>query len=108
SRRFFRISDLVGLRIEDAAVFAETQELALRLVDDGVVDGLRVDHVDGLRDPKAYLTRLRSAAFRPVLLLVEKILAEGETVPEDWGVDGTTGYEVANLLVGLLVDPAGA
>lgn len=106
-RRFFAISDLAGVRIEDAAVFDATQALALRLVDEGVVDGLRVDHIDGLRDPKTYLLRLRAATDRPFWLLVEKILAEGETLPAAWEVDGTTGYEVANLLVGLLVDPAG-
>lgn len=107
-RRFFAISDLAGVRVEDADVFAATQALALRLVDEGVADGLRVDHVDGLRDPKQYLLRLREAAGRPFWLLVEKILAEGEALPADWGVDGTTGYEVANLLVGLLVDPDGS
>jgi (1->4)-alpha-D-glucan 1-alpha-D-glucosylmutase len=106
-RRFFAISDLAGLRIEDERVFAATQALALRLVDEGVVEGLRVDHIDGLRDPKAYLRRLRAGATRPFWLLVEKILAEDEALPADWGVDGTTGYEVTNLLAGLLVDPGG-
>ena len=105
-RRFFAVSDLVGLRIEDAAVFAATQALALRLVDEGVVDGLRVDHVDGLADPKAYLKRLRDGAGRRFWLLVEKILAEGEAVPGGLGGRRHEGYEVANLLVGLLVDPA--
>lgn len=107
-RRFFAISDLAGVRIEDAEVFDATQALALRLVGDGVVDGLRVDHIDGLRDPKAYLHRLRAGTARPFWLLVEKILAEGEALPQDWEADGATGYEVANLLVGLLVDPGGS
>ncbi|MFT3975005.1 MAG: malto-oligosyltrehalose synthase [Amaricoccus sp.] len=107
-RRFFAISDLAGLRIEDVAVFAETQALALRLVEEGVVDGLRIDHIDGLRDPKAYLRRLRAGTARPFWLLVEKILAGGEVLPDGWGADGTTGYEVTNLLVGLLVDPGGS
>lgn len=106
-RRFFAISDLAGVRVEDEEVFVATQALPLALVNEGLADGLRVDHIDGLRDPKQYLRRLRAAGERPFWLLVEKILAEGETLPEDWGVDGTTGYEVANLLVGLLVDPAG-
>lgn len=106
-RRFFAITDLAGVRIEDPDVFSATQRLALDLVDEGVVDGLRVDHIDGLRDPKQYLDRLRAGAQRPFWLLVEKILADGEALPADWPTDGTTGYEVANLLVGLLVDPAG-
>ncbi len=79
---------------------------ALGLVAEGVADGLRVDHIDGLRDPAAYGRRLRARAGG-AWLLVEKILAPDEALPDDWGVDGTTGYEVANLLVGLLVDPAG-
>lgn len=107
-RRFFAISDLAGVRVEDEAVFDATQSLALSLIDEGIADGLRVDHVDGLRDPKAYLLRLRAAVDRPFWLLVEKILADDETLPENWGVDGTTGYEVTNLIVGLLVDPAGS
>ena len=72
-----------------------------------MIDGLRIDHIDGLRDPKAYTLRLRDRAARPFHLLVEKILARDETLPADWGTDGTTGYEFTNLLVGLLVDPAG-
>lgn len=106
-RRFFAISDLAGLRIEDPAVFEATQRLALDLVGEGVADGLRIDHIDGLRDPKAYLAALRAGADRPFWLLVEKIVAPDETLPPDWDADGTTGYEVANLLVGLLPDPAG-
>jgi (1->4)-alpha-D-glucan 1-alpha-D-glucosylmutase len=106
-RRFFAISDLAGVRIEDRAVFEATQWLALDLVGKGLVDGLRVDHVDGLRDPKEYLARLRAGSERRFWLLVEKILAADEAVPADWDCDGTTGYEVGNLLVGLLVDPVG-
>ncbi len=107
-RRFFAISDLAGVRVEDAAVFEATHGCVLGLVAEGLVDGLRVDHVDGLRDPAGYLRRLRARAGRPVWLLVEKILGEDEALPAGWEVDGTTGYEVANLLVGLLVDPGGA
>ena len=106
-RRFFAISDLAGLRVEDPAVFDATHALILALVDEGLVDGLRVDHIDGLRDPGAYLRRLRERAPRLGYLLVEKILAPDEALPEDWGVDGTTGYEFANLLTGLLTDPEG-
>jgi (1->4)-alpha-D-glucan 1-alpha-D-glucosylmutase len=76
-------------------------------MDAGLVDGVRIDHIDGLLDPRAYLQRLRRRAGRPFSLHVEKILAPGEELPEDWQCDGTTGYEFANLLVGLLADPAG-
>jgi (1->4)-alpha-D-glucan 1-alpha-D-glucosylmutase len=74
---------------------------------EGVLDGLRIDHIDGLLDPKAYLLRLRNNAPRPFYLVVEKILARHEAVREDWPVQGTTGYEFANLVLGLLVDPSG-
>ena len=106
-RRFFTITELAGLRIEDEAVFEATHGLVLRLLEDGVIEGLRIDHIDGLRDPKAYVARLRARSPNLSWLLVEKILALDERLPEGWVVDGTTGYEVANLLVGLLVDPAG-
>lgn len=107
-RRFFTISDLTGVRVEDPAVFEATHGLILALVAEGVADGLRIDHIDGLRDPKGYLSRLRAACARPVPLLVEKILAHDERLPDDWDADGTTGYEVTNLLAGLMVDPAAA
>ncbi len=106
-RRFFTISDLAGLRVEDAAVFDSVHRLLFEMVGDGLVDGIRIDHIDGLRDPKAYCLRLRAKAPRPIWLLVEKILAPDETLPEDWRADGTTGYEVANQLVLLLTDPTG-
>ena len=105
-RRFFDVNDLIGLRAEDPAVFAETHRLVLRWVADGLVDGLRIDHPDGLRDPAAYLGRLRAAA-PDAWIVVEKILDAEETLPTDWPVDGTTGYRFANLATGLFVDPAG-
>ena len=77
-RRFFAVSDLAGVRVEDPEVFDATHALILALVDEGLVDGLRVDHIDGLRDPRAYLRRLRERAPRLGYLLVEKILAPGE------------------------------
>ena len=76
-RRFFAVSDLAGVRVEDPEVFDATHALILALVDEGLVDGLRVDHIDGLRDPRAYLRRLRERAPRLGYLLVEKILAPG-------------------------------
>ena len=105
-RRFFDINDLIGLRVEDEDVFAETHRLILGWVDDGLVDGLRIDHPDGLRDPAAYLTRLRAAAPR-AWIVVEKILGADEPLPREWPIDGTTGYRFANLATGLQVDAGG-
>ena len=106
-RRFFTISDLAGVRVECPRVFDETHALVLSLMRDGLVDGLRIDHIDGLRDPKAYCLRLREAVGRPFPLYVEKILGPDEGLPADWQTDGTTGYEFANEVVTLLADPAG-
>jgi len=106
-RRFFDVNDLVGVRVEDERVFRETHALILELVAAGVIDGLRVDHVDGLADPKAYLERLRSAVGPDIPIVVEKILSFGETLPADWPVQGTTGYEFLNALEDVFVDPAG-
>jgi (1->4)-alpha-D-glucan 1-alpha-D-glucosylmutase len=107
-RRFFTISDLAGVRVEAPEVFAATHELILRLMRDGVVDGLRIDHIDGLLDPGAYLRQLRDSVDRPFPLYVEKILGPGEDLPPDWPCDGTTGYEFANQAAELLADPQGA
>ncbi|MEH1167322.1 malto-oligosyltrehalose synthase [Micromonospora sp. CPCC 205539] len=101
-RRFFAVSDLAGLRVEDPAVFAATHELILRWAAAGEVDGIRVDHPDGLRDPAGYLERLRAAA-PAAWLVVEKILEYGEELP-DWPVDGTTGYDALAAVNGLFVD----
>lgn len=106
-RRFFAVNDLAGVRVEDEGVFEATHRLILDLVSGGSVAGLRIDHPDGLLDPAAYLRRLQGAAREPVYVLVEKILAHDERLPEDWPVSGTTGYEFANLATGLFVDPAG-
>jgi (1->4)-alpha-D-glucan 1-alpha-D-glucosylmutase len=103
-RRFFDIDHLAGVRQEDPEVFEETHRLALELVRDGLVDGLRVDHPDGLADPAGYLVRLRSSGARHVW--VEKILDPGERL-RDWPVEGTVGYEFLNDACALFVDPAG-
>lgn len=103
-RRFFAVSDLAGLRVEDRAVFDATHAEILRWVDAGEVDGIRVDHPDGLRDPAQYLDRLRAAA-PTAWLVVEKILEYGEELPS-WPIDGTTGYEVLGAVSGLFVDPS--
>ena len=107
-RRFFTISDLAGVRVEEPDVFAGTHDLILRLLRDGVVDGLRIDHIDGLLDPGQYLRRLRHSVDRPFPLYVEKILGPGEDLPADWPCDGTTGYEFANQAAELLADPQGS
>ena len=105
-RRFFDIDTLIALRVEDERVFESVHELVLGWVAGGTVDGLRIDHVDGLRDPKEYLVRLRARA-PDAWLLVEKILVGDERLRTDWPIDGTTGYEFARRATGVLVDPAG-
>ena len=103
-RRFFDIDHLAGVRQEDPEVFAETHRLALGLVRDGLVYGLRIDHPDGLADPAGYLRRLRAEGVEHVW--VEKILDPGERL-RDWPVEGTVGYEFLNDATALFVDPAG-
>ena len=105
-RRFFAINTLAGLRVEDPAVFDATHELALRLVREGAVDGLRIDHPDGLADPKGYLARLAEASGGR-WTVVEKILEPGEELPESWATAGTTGYDALAEVDDVLVDPAG-
>ena len=118
-RRFFDITELGGLRVEQAAVFEATHAKIFELIERGLVDGLRIDHVDGLANPRAYCRRLRRRVDslldkRPPLLkgqpfpiYVEKILGHGEQLPEGWGVNGTTGYEFMNQLSLLQHDPRG-
>jgi (1->4)-alpha-D-glucan 1-alpha-D-glucosylmutase len=107
-RRFFDVSDLAAVRVEDPVVFAAAHAELLRWVAAGDVDGLRVDHPDGLSDPGGYLRALRAALGPDRWLLVEKILGVGETLPASWPVDGTTGYEALREICGVFVDPAGA
>jgi (1->4)-alpha-D-glucan 1-alpha-D-glucosylmutase len=106
-RRFFNISHLAGLRMELPKVFDEAHRFVFSLLADGTLDGLRIDHIDGLLDPKSYLLRLRERAPRPFYLVIEKILAAHEALREDWPVQGTTGYDFANLVLGVMVNPAG-
>ena len=105
-RRFFINSDLAGIRIDRPDVFEHAHALIFSLIADGLVDGLRIDHVDGLLDPQGYLEKLRSHAPRPIYLVVEKILAPHERLRADWPVEGTTGYEVGAELTRLLVSGA--
>ncbi|MGH8738007.1 MAG: malto-oligosyltrehalose synthase, partial [Burkholderiales bacterium] len=125
-RRFFDINDLAALRMENDAVFEATHALVLALAADGAADGLRIDHSDGLYDPKQYFERLqqayaRAAAVRlpaaeapggrparPLYVVTEKITARHEHVPESWAVHGTTGYRFGAVVNGLFVDPAAA
>jgi (1->4)-alpha-D-glucan 1-alpha-D-glucosylmutase len=104
-RRFFDINTLVALRMEDEQVFADTHARVLQWVREGIIDGLRVDHPDGLRDPQEYLERLRAAAPE-AWIVVEKILERDERLPESWPVAGTTGYEFLNRVGGLFIDPS--
>jgi (1->4)-alpha-D-glucan 1-alpha-D-glucosylmutase len=103
-RRFFDIDDLAGVRVEDPDVFELTHRKVLSLLDDGVIEGLRIDHPDGLADPAGYLRRLADAGADHVW--VEKILHPGEPL-RDWPVEGTVGYEFLNDVQALFVDPAG-
>ena len=104
-RRFFDIGDLAGVRQEDPSVFEETHALVVSLVSEGVIDGVRIDHPDGLANPGEYLERLRSHGVGRAW--VEKILDPGEHLRE-WPVCGTVGYEFLNDVCGLFVDPAGS
>ena len=105
-RRFFAVNTLAAVRVEDPEVFAETHAEIRRWFDEGLVDGLRVDHPDGLRDPKRYLEDL-AALTGGAYVLVEKILEPGEHLPQDWATQGTTGYDALALVDRVLTDPAG-
>lgn len=102
-RRFFDVNTLIGLRMEVPDAFEAAHRVAFELVRSGAVDGLRIDHVDGIQDPKAYLARLREQC--PGYTVVEKILQDDERLPDSWPVDGTTGYDFLNLLGGLFINP---
>ncbi len=112
-RRFFDINDLAALRMEEGGVFAATHRLVLDLVRQGKVDGLRIDHPDGLYDPGTYFRQLQESVGGrplapeeplPLYLIIEKILAEHEQLPADWPIHGATGYRFANLANNLFVD----
>ncbi len=119
-RRFFDINELAALRMERAEVFEATHRLVLTLAAQGAIDGLRIDHPDGLADPAGYFRRLQSryaelaglappddagsASAKPLYVVAEKIVARHEELPRDWALHGTTGYRFANLVHGVLVD----
>jgi (1->4)-alpha-D-glucan 1-alpha-D-glucosylmutase len=103
-RRFFDINGLAALRVENPEVFARIHALVAPLLEQGRLDGLRIDHLDGLFDPAQYCRRLRRLVRRPFYLVVEKILARHERLRADWAIEGTTGYDFLNQVNGLLVD----
>jgi (1->4)-alpha-D-glucan 1-alpha-D-glucosylmutase len=105
-RRFFDIATLIGIRVEDPAVFDATHQVIVGLVTEGLVDGLRVDHPDGLADPRGYLSRLADVTGG-AWVVTEKILGPDETLPVDWACAGTTGYDALRLVDGLFLDAAG-
>ena len=105
-RRFFDISSLIGIRVEDPDVFLATHEVVLRLADEGLIDGFRVDHPDGLAYPREYLRRL-AASSGGLWTVVEKILEPDELLPADWPCAGTTGYDALRVVDGLFLDQVG-
>ncbi|MEQ8819249.1 MAG: malto-oligosyltrehalose synthase [Sumerlaeia bacterium] len=106
-RRFFTVNDLISLRMEDPKVFRSTHRLTLRLLKEGRFSGIRLDHIDGLYDPTSYLRRLRDAAPKSYIV-VEKILEGHEDLPNEWPIQGTTGYGFLNAVAGVLVDDSKA
>jgi (1->4)-alpha-D-glucan 1-alpha-D-glucosylmutase len=112
-RRFFDVNGLAGLRVEDAGTFAASHRLVKQLVTDGKLQGIRLDHIDGLRDPAQYCQRLRrlvrdaQGSAKPFYTVIEKILCEHERLPHFAGVQGTTGYEWMNVITQVLVDARG-
>ncbi len=111
-RRFFTVNELAGVRVGDPKVFERTHALIFRLWEEGLIDGVRVDHVDGLTDPADYCRTLRqrfegSPRKDHAVIWIEKILGAGEPLAKDWGVDGTSGYDFMEEIAALLHDPAG-
>ena len=105
-RRFFNINDLAGLRMELPELFEETHRLIFALIERGDVQGLRIDHIDGMFDPRGYCERLQQRCGAPLYVLAEKILARYEILP-DWPIAGTTGYDFVNQALAIFVDPEG-
>jgi malto-oligosyltrehalose synthase len=106
-RRFFDVTTLIAIQVQEADIFAATHGLILGLAAEGLIDGLRIDHPDGLADPRGYLQRLATATSG-AWVVTEKILLGDERLPADWACAGTTGYDSLNMIGGLFTDPAGA
>ena len=107
-RRFFTVNSLICLRMEDEAVFTAYHEQLYRWYNEGLIQGLRVDHIDGLAYPKRYIDRLRSLFGKDCYIIAEKILARDEMLPADWSLQGTTGYEFLAATSQVLTDPGGS
>ncbi|GAB4266649.1 MAG: malto-oligosyltrehalose synthase [Candidatus Rifleibacteriota bacterium] len=105
-RRFFNINSLVGLRMEDPQVFEDSHRLVIEMANKGLLDGFRIDHPDGLYDPTTYFHRLNKACPDSIIL-AEKILDKNESLPEEWPISGTTGYDFLNMANGLFIEPEG-
>lgn len=105
-RRFFTVNELISVKVEDRSVFSYTHDFIVRLVREGLINGLRIDHIDGLYDPAQYLRRLRQAAGG-VYTVVEKILGADERIPDSWEVEGTTGYDFMSRANALFCDQKG-
>jgi (1->4)-alpha-D-glucan 1-alpha-D-glucosylmutase len=105
-RRFFDVNTLIGLRVEREFVFDETHALIVKWLKQGLLDGVRIDHPDGLRDPLEYCQRLRNCAPH-AWIIGEKILEPGEFLRESWPIQGTSGYDFLNVVMGVLVEPNG-
>ncbi|MEX0966143.1 MAG: malto-oligosyltrehalose synthase [Bacteroidia bacterium] len=107
-RRFFTINDLICLRMEDEQVFNSYHQFIGKLCNEGLIDGLRIDHIDGLNDPEGYLHRLRNLVGREKFIVVEKILELSEHLPHRWPIEGTSGYGFLSTVSQLFTDPEGA
>ncbi|HZI01931.1 MAG TPA: malto-oligosyltrehalose synthase [Flavisolibacter sp.] len=105
-RRFFTVNGLICLNIQDEHVFEVYHQLIKQLVDEGIFQGLRIDHIDGLYDPSGYLHRLRKLAGEETYIVVEKILEQEETVPEHWPIEGSTGYDFLAIVNNVLSNSA--
>jgi len=105
-RRFFTVNSLICLNIQDEEVFDTYHEYIFKLIKDGVFQGLRIDHIDGLYDPKAYLDRLRLAVGNDVYIVIEKILENKEQLPSDWNTQGSTGYDFLAITNNLFTNNA--
>jgi (1->4)-alpha-D-glucan 1-alpha-D-glucosylmutase len=107
-RRFFTVNELICLRMEDKKVFDEYHTLIKKLYDDSLIQGVRIDHIDGLQDPAGYVTRLRNLLGPDCYIIAEKILESKENIPADWPIEGTSGYEFLSLVSQLMTDRQGA
>src|SRR5437773_5205623 len=103
-RRFFTVNGLISTNMQDKTVFELFHQLMASLVDDRIFRGLRVDHIDGLYDPAAYLQQLKELAGNQTYVVVEKILEPGEALPQEWKTEGTTGYDFLSLVNGLFTN----